>query len=135
MISILRQTNFLLPSQQGDLAHLGQVHADRIVGPGFRVLLDPGQKVFILLQFLDVGLDFGRRLDQILVVAVINFLQRQAAQALLVVWSSNDFIFKFFKQRVVQGNTPHQHSVQQLSAGREHRKNLLHFTESFRALS
>ena len=43
-LDLLGQGDFLLPGQQRNLAHLRQIHANRIVGPGF--VLDAGQQVF-----------------------------------------------------------------------------------------
>ena len=51
---LLGQRDFFLPREQRNLAHLGQIHPHRIVGPGFAFFLDDGQQVFGLgIQFDD----------------------------------------------------------------------------------
>ena len=40
----LGQGDFLLPLQQGDFTHLGQIHPDRIVRPRFAIF--SGEKIF-----------------------------------------------------------------------------------------
>ena len=49
-LDLLGQGDLLLPAQQRNLAHLRQIHADRIVRPG--LVLDAGQ------QFVGVDVQF-----------------------------------------------------------------------------
>ena len=102
---LLGQSDFLLPGQQGDFAHLGQVHADRIVRPGL-VVVGRKQELVILFRF-------GFQVDGFVIVlmfqvvdVVLNLVDRYFLKCLLVIRSARDIILKFFKQCVVQDSTP-----------------------------